>query len=552
MLVPVPREKHMIPALAAHLTPEQRRALDKELTDALWRAGDLEWKLDATQVRVRRAREAAWAPPPAIPAGVVLTTREKIQRAASPITFYELLARGNGKSFELVCFALETALLTPNRRILYCAPLREDAEKIVRDLLELVILTDCPDDVKPTWRPGDGEYHFKNGSIIRFRGVNNESDDRLRGAGYHLVILDEIGVYDRLGKTLGIVKPIAKRLKGRIVLATTPSEQEDHESTSLYEEHATAFKWRPPSAIKLTMLDNPRWAWEERVQILLDCGESVDDVESILASRMPPKRTETLREYWCDFVTDEARARFPEWRACESRLVVTAPTRPDYFYAYTILDLGFIDRTGGLYAFHDYENDVIQVEDESLLERPSSREIADEVQGKELVLWDKARVPPSGHLITRVMDAAPFILADLRREHRLDFKAPDKSRVESKQSYVQGANNYVNLLITGERVRVNARCTNLIRQLRNAVWDKNRGDFERDTRKGPASMGHYDLAAAFVYLCRAVNRRRNPFPTDYRVKRDGPNTSRRAAPKRTGLIMPTEYGRKLANATRVR
>jgi len=524
---------------------EQAAALEAEIKAALWRAGDLDWKLDPTQLRVRQAREAAWAPAAPPPPGTVLTEIEKIRRAAIPISFYELLARGNGKSFELVCLAVETALKKPNQRILYCAPLREDAEKIVRDLLELNILQDCPDDAKPTWKAGDGEYHFKNGSTIRFRGVNNESDDRLRGAGYHLVILDEVGVYDRLRKTLGIVKPVAKRFKGRIILATTPSEQEDHESTELYEEHAVQVPWRPPAAIKLTMLDNPRWSWEERVQILADCGERIDDIPKILSKEILPKRTETLREFWCEFVTDEARARFPTWRDDETRLTKKDSTRPDHFFAYTVFDLGFVDRTGGLFGYHDYEQDLIIIEDEALLTRPSSREIADEVNAKELLLWGaKPRV-------TRVMDAAPFVLEDIRREHRLDFQPPDKTGVQSGVSYVQGANNYVNLLISGGQLRIHERCRNLLRQMRNAVWNKNRNDFERDSRKGPDSMGHYDLAAALVYFCRAVDRRRNPYPPGWRLKRDGPDTWRKPQKPNQGLMPNTELFRRLAKRSPV-
>lgn len=295
-----------------------RGALTDDEIFECWRRGMLEYKLDATQIRVRRAREAAWMP---VPLDLSLSEDERVRRAAIPISFFELLARGNGKSYELVVLALETAIRTPNRRILYCAPLRDDAEKIVRDLLDLSILDDCPKSLRPEWFAGDGEYRFANGSIIRFRGVNNESDDRLRGPGYHLVILDEVGTFDQLRKTLGIVKPVAKRFKGKIILATTPAEQEDHDSTAIYEEHAVVFPWRPPNAIKLTMLDNPRWTWEERVQILNDCGEALEDIPKILSGAMKPRRTETLREYWVEHVTDESRARFPDWRTKEDESV---------------------------------------------------------------------------------------------------------------------------------------------------------------------------------------------------------------------------------------
>ncbi len=536
-------------------SPENAAALATEIAAALWVRGDLSYKLDPTQIRVRAAREASWAESPAVVTKIVgrpnisevivppppLTMAERVARAAVPISFFELLARGNGKSFELVVLACETALGKPNQRILYCAPLREDAEKIAKDLLELNILQDCPKESAPTWK--DGECHFKNGSIIRFRGVNNESDGRLRGAGYHLVILDEVAFYDHLRRVLRVVKPIAKRFKGKIILATTPSEQADHESTVIYEEHATVLPGRAPSAIKLTMLDNPRWTWEERVQILNDNREALEDIPKILAGEMLPKQTETLREYWVEFITDDQTARFPKFRDEEKRIVFdwdTSP-RPAYFFPYTVFDLGFIDRTGGLYGGHDYENDILFVEDESLLIRPSSRDIADEVHGKEGLLWkDNIHAP------TRVMDAAPFVLEDIRREHHLNFQSPDKSGVQSGLSYVQGANNYVNLVIGGRQLKVHKRCVNLIRQMRNAIWNKKRNDFERDTRDGPDSMGHYDLAAALVYFVRAVDRNRNPFPEGYRTMKDPQGLWRPPEKPNTGLLPQTPWGRKVA------
>lgn len=532
---------------------DQKEALELEIKHALWRAcaavkpgATLEWKLDPTQIRVRRARESVWAPPPPLPPGTVLTEIEKVRRAAVPISFFEFLARGNGKSFELTCLAVEKALCRPNQRILYCAPLREDAEKIVKDLLELHILIDCPDDVKPEWKAGDGEYHFANGSIIRFRGVNNESAERLRGAGYHLVILDEVGSYDQLPDVLAIVRPIAKRLKGKIVLATTPAVQKDHPSNKEYERHATKLPWRPPNAIKLTMLDNPRWTWEERVQILVDCGEEIADIPKILAGEMLPKTTEALREYWCMPVTDDAVARFPTWRQNAKRLIRTGDERPEFFFPYTTLDLGYVDRTGGVYGYHDYENDLIVAEDESLLVRPNSREIADEVFSREFGLWGNK--PP--HPVTRIMDAQPFILESLRAEHHLDFQPPNKSQIQHKVSFVQGANNYANLLISGGQVRIHERCVNLIRQLENAIWNKQKNDFDRDESGDADSMGHFDLAAAFLYFCLAVDRRKNPFPVGYRLKRDGPDVWRKPVAQGTGLLPNTPLFRRLVEKQR--
>jgi hypothetical protein len=300
-----------------------RRALEEiakdEVIDA-WTRGDLSYKLDATQRKLRKAREDAWKPPAPIPKEELelLSIEERLRRANVPISFYELCARGNGKTFELLVLAVELCIKTPSARVLYVAPRREDAEKIARDLLELQILSDCVPQKRPEWKAGDGEYLFKNGSILRFRGTNAESADRLRGFGYHLIILDECAVMDNLHSVLGIVEPIAERMKGNVILATTPAETPGHESKEIFEEHQ-----RRGASVTFTMNDNPRLTWDEKARILINSGELPADVPSILSGEMLPRKTKTRRERFCMWVVEGESAVHPDWTDLESELTVS-------------------------------------------------------------------------------------------------------------------------------------------------------------------------------------------------------------------------------------
>lgn len=311
--------------LAAGLSLEDRAALkaaaEEDLRRRQWSEGDLSWKLDSTQMRIRAARNAAWMPAAPLTQAQLeaLPVAERVRRANVPISFFECCSRGTGKSYELLCLIVETALKTPNARVLYCGPLRDDATVVAKDLLSLFILTDCPDTLAPEWKAGDGEFWFKNGSILRLRGVNNESKDRLRGPGYHLVVMDECGTMDDLKSVLGIVEPIASRLGGKVVLATTPAETPGHESKEVFDEHVLR-----GAAVTFTLNDNVRLTWDQKAAALMEGigGEDPADVPGILAGTIRAKKTKTRRERYCDWIVEGESAVHPTWTDLEPELTV--------------------------------------------------------------------------------------------------------------------------------------------------------------------------------------------------------------------------------------
>ena len=314
---------HADAGTGGNLTPDPRVAalearVQAEIVRRAYARGDLSYKLDETQRLIRQKRESAWAPKAA--AAGPRTAMERVAAADVPISYFELCARGNGKTFELLVLELETALRVKDARVLHAAPLRDDAEKIARDLMELFILGDCPREMKPEWHAGEGEYRFPTtGAVLRFRGTNNDSVERLRGFGYHLVVLDECGSMDQLAYVFGIVKPLAERMGGKLVLATTPPKLADHESKGIFEDHV-----KRGSAVTFTLLDNPRKTWEQKAAILLNEGEAPEDVPHILDGRMLPRRTTTLREYFCQWVTDSEMALVPEFTAERERQIVVS------------------------------------------------------------------------------------------------------------------------------------------------------------------------------------------------------------------------------------
>lgn len=460
-----------IPDLSA-LDQATRDAMRAKVTEALWRKGKLRWKLDETQVAIMGSLESA-------------TTRK----------FLLLCSRRLGKSFCLVLLALERCLQKPGSRVYYAAPSAKDASEIATDIMA-TILADCPEDLKPHYDAQSKIVKFANGSLIRFRGVNGEKAENIRGGASDLVIGDEIGTWDdALYVVRSILMPLTLTTSGRVLLATTPPRTPGHDSATIYEELA-----QDNAVVKFTILDNVRISDEIKAEFLKEAGEAKADCMDIVKGLKRPKTTTARREYFCEFVTDASMAVLPEFQAHKDAVVQDSP-RPPYFHAYTVIDPGMRDKTGILYAHVDWRRGKVVVEDESLLTGPSTLAIAEELGTKEYALWSDR------HEIQRFSDIDLRLMADLWQRHQIRV-AP-----VTKQDSLGAINLVRNMIQTGQ-LEVHPRCKNLIRQMENAIWNNKATDFDRGSEKGPD--GHYDLVAALKYLCRHANLRKNPYPEGYR------------------------------------
>jgi hypothetical protein len=364
--------------------------------------------------------------------------------------------------------------------------------------------------------------------------VNGEHAESLRGGAADLVILDECGTMDDLAYVVSsVVMPMTLTTGGRILLATTPSRSPGHDSVAIYEDLAGR-----NATVKFTILDNPRVPPEVKAEFLAEAGEPRDLVDDIVAGRKAPTTTTALREYFCEFVTDAASAVLPEFTAEAEREVVKSVTRPPYFDAYVAMDPGFQDRTAILYGYWDFRRARLVIEDESLMHRPSTTDIAAEIARKERSSW--AGQEP----YARVSDVDPRLIADLWQLHRIQFRASEKQDS-------LGAINLVRNMIQSREIEINPRCVHLIRQMKNAIWNNKATDFARAGSKSPD--GHFDLVAALKYLCRGVNRHHNPFPEGYgTVITESTWTSPRQTGSKVGLglMADTPFSRRLARGNR--
>ncbi len=438
----------------------------------------------------------------------------------------------------MLVLAFEVALQKPGSRILYLAPHQKNAEEIATDIAAHVLF-DCPPSVKPEFKSQSKEFHFKNGSIIRLKGVNGEHAKYLRGGAADLIILDECGTMDDLGHVVkDVCLPMTLSTGGRIIMATTPARTPGHASTAFYEECAST-----NSVAKFTILDTSRYTVAEKMEMFVGSGEEVSRAEGIATGACLPTTTTVQREYFCEFVTDSSAAVIPEFTKDLEKEIVKSHPRPDFYDSYVSMDPGFKDRTAVVYGFWDFVNAKLIIEDESLLTGPNTQDIAKEIKDKEAALW-MGKVP-----FLRVSDVDLRLIADLWQMHQLQFSP-------ARKEDSLGAINLMRNMVQNREIIINPRCVNLIRQMHNAIWNNKATDFARVSVKDSESSmnvdGHYDLVAALKYLCRSVIRTKNPYPAHYYVqggKFGVPNghwISPKMAKKRSmGLLSDTPYGRKV-------
>lgn len=522
------------PALLAKLTPEQVQAALKRLspdqakalkgltTEIAWRQGDLSYKYHQTQRLIARAIDRS--------------ERRK---------FFLLCSRRTGKSFMLLTRLFSHARKHPGSRLLFLAPHARNAAEIAKDLA-VEILKDCPSALRPDFSSQDKEFVFRhpggNDSIVRLKGVNNEHYQSLRGGAQDEIVIDECGQMDNLTKIVNdVCMPMTMTTGGRILLASTPPDSPGHESATIYESLVSS-----DSTVRFTIRDTPHVDDETKRLMLMEVGENPDYVDAILRGEREPETTTAQREYFCEFVTDASRAVVPEYTSKARSEIVRDHERPDYFQAYVSCDPGQKDRTGVLFAYWDFRNAKLVIEDELLLDHPTTRDLATAVRKKEAELWP-------GRTPLRFLDAAGDgglrFMADMRQQFGVEWRA---ARKDDRLAAI----NLMRTSVQSRELVISPRCKHLDRQLRDVIWNTRASDF---SRAGEGSIdGHYDLVAALVYLCRSVNRKANPFPASYFDVGGkfglpaGTMISPRARAKRgpqvrgLGLLLDTPTGRMLA------
>lgn len=204
------------------------------------------------------------------------------------------------------------------------------------------------------------------------------------------------------------------------------------------------------------------------------------------------------REYLCERVAEVERAVIPEFKPDAH---IGEVQRTPFYDGYVSLDLGLVDLSHCLFAWYDFPNATIVVEDEVVRQYCTVSELAPEIYAKERELWGNQK--PA----LRVSDAQPISLAEFSRQHVLQpALVPRETQFASAQNREPEALiNRARALFASNRIKIHPRCKNLIAQTEGGLWNAKRTDFERIP-----GLGHLDGVMALVYLVDAVDYQSNP------------------------------------------
>lgn len=437
----------------------------KEAVAALYKKGLLWWKLNESQKDLY---------------DLVFNSPERF------LTF--LCSRRFGKSYTLCVLAIETCLRQKNAIVKYLCPDAKQAKNIIVPIIR-DILNDCPKALAPEYLKNDGKYVFPNGSEIQIAGNDGGRAESLRGGLAHLCIVDEAGFCDDLKYNVrSILFPTVSTTGGKIILSSTPPKTPGHEFVDFIKSTK-----RKNAFIKKTVFENPRFTPAE-VQEIIDTYGGIEDLEF-------------RREYLCELNINLEDGIIPEFTEALKLDVVKEWPRPPFFDYYVSMDVGFKDFTAILFAYYDFKEAKLIIDDEIVLHKPTTQLIADSIKEKEKTLLFEKTTNEYRKPFLRISDNNLFIINDLQVLHKITFLPTAKDDKEA-------AVNNVRILMGGKQIIINPKCVTLIKHLEEGVWKKTVTSKTREFDRS-VDNGHFDTLDALIYLVRNVTFSKNPYPAGY-------------------------------------
>lgn len=438
---------------------EFERITEKKIKAALWKRGELSFLLDKTQIEMKTAFYSS-------------DSRK----------FTLLCSRRLGKSYLLCVIAAEFLLKNPGKKIVYVTNNFKAAKNIVRPLMSQIV-QDCPASIRPRFLTQDMKFVWPSGSELFLYGADRDPDN-CRGQEADLILIDEAGFVDKLDYLVGsVLTPMLLMTNGRILMATTPSKDVEHPFLPMLEESMVK-----GTVVKKTIHDCPRVTPKMLAEYMEEAGGEHSE--------------NWRREYLCEVVRSQEKTVIPEFdEIAQIDSVKEIPIIP-HRDLYVAMDLGFVDMTGALFGYIDFIKGVAVVEDEILINRENTENIAKMVSGKERSLWGGQ--PP----YKRVSDSNdPQFIYDLSTLHKLTFTPDPKIGVKEQRV------NKLRLMVQQRTLIIHPRCKNLIAQMIFAKWKGN----DRLTFERSPNHSHYDLVDALIIFVNSLEWGRNPVPRHFDI-----------------------------------
>lgn len=407
-------------------------------------------------------------------------------------TLVWLLARQSGKSYLLGILALEQAYRQSNSII----KLLTDTKLHIKSIFEKIfeeLLSDCPEHLKPKYHKNFYMYEFPNGSQIQLAGSDSGHYEKLRGQKCSLVLVDEAGFCDNLETiVLSVLLPTTTHTGGKIVLASTPPDNMDHDFLKFIEEAECR-----NGLIKKTIYDNPLLTTEQ--------------VQGIMSKMGGDKSEKFRREYLCELIKSTDTSVIPEFNEELAKEIVKEWPRPPHFDCYESMDLGGKDLTVVLFGYYDFRAAKLIVEDEFVMDFGKKDQtilkLIEGIREKEKSLWENIYTNEIRKPYLRISDINTIVTNEIAAltNGEMYFSAPRKDDKDT-------AINDLRVSLSSKKIIIHPRCKTLVRHLNNVRYfsAKNKLKFARSQ-----DNGHYDAVDALIYLNRMVSYGKNPYPPGY-------------------------------------
>lgn len=441
----------------------------------LWRRGDLDYLRHPGQRLISQAVKA-------------MTATISVLHAA----------RGYGKTHGALVDCCELGLAKPNMRMIFAAPTREEAKKIVAAVMPNIIGT-APPELKPIWHASDHLYRFPStNSTLIIEGADDDRGNHLRGPHAHYIVCDEAGFWRHAHYVVkSVLLSQARRTKrltggvpGRIVIQSTSPESVGHEFVGLCEEAKRNDAYR-----SFTVHDNPRMTEEDK--------QTEAEEMSGLRGELAWKATNVRRELLCEFVTETNRAVVPEFDA--SLHVVDSFEMPTFADTFTFLDLGLVDLTHALFCYWDFVRAVLVVVDEISGNYIRTKDFAEMVKEKERELW--GHLPSFGAPMSSHNRSPHDRFSDNDAQILYDLAGYGVNCAPAIKTDPDAMIHRVRTMFQGRKIEIHRRCKSLIHQLQVGIYNERRTDYERIP-----GAGHLDGIDALKYGIRMMDQHRNPVP----------------------------------------
>lgn len=443
-----------------------------EVLNELWRRGHLSWKLHEGQKDLYN---------------LFTNSKNKVN--------VWLCGRRLGKSYSLSILAIEQCLKYPNSIVKIVAPTKIQVEQNIRPLIKKII-EDCPKDIKPNYNAKDYIYYFPNGSEIQLAGTDGGHAERLRGADCHLAIVDEAGTCKELKNVVNnILLPTTLLTKGKVILASTPPAEADHEFLEFIDNAE-----KNSTLVKKPSQSNPMLTEEDFIQL----AESLGGVQS----------DSYQREVLCIIIKDPTLSVIPEFTPDLEKIIVTEHIKPAFLDCYVSMDLGFRDMTALLFAYFDFKNDKVVIEDELILNFQDSDVnlpvLVQKVKQKEMQHFLDIKTAEQRKPHLRVSDLNPIVTQEIGRLSHYDVTFTNANK-QDKEATI----NKIRMMLSNHKIVINPRCVTLIRQLRNTRWASNSSNVKKIFSRSGGEHG--DALDALIYLIGSINYTKNPYPAFYNM-----------------------------------